>query len=219
MDDESTLISCEYQTLREELLQSKKYVFERPLLIITLSIALIQFLDKHLLGLILFTAVGLLTFNLWFTINRMVSITRISAYIQLVLEERKYGKWIGWESSLRQYRIWKQKHIKELNALLNSKIDKEAIPKAQGYYKTIYYMHVGVVSLSTIGSIANFVTSRSYVDLLYLILTALITILFLISAINSRPNKMIELIEKHRAIWQLVFEDIGSLAEKAESEF
>jgi hypothetical protein len=37
----------EFETLRNELLQGKRYVFERPILIITASLAFIQFVDKQ----------------------------------------------------------------------------------------------------------------------------------------------------------------------------
>ena len=38
--------AIEFQTLRNELLQGKKYVFERPLLIITATFAILNLIDK-----------------------------------------------------------------------------------------------------------------------------------------------------------------------------
>ena len=41
-------IEFEYESLRIELNKGKQYVFERPLLLITGSVALIQLIDKKL---------------------------------------------------------------------------------------------------------------------------------------------------------------------------
>ena len=199
------LITSEYETLREEILQSKKYVFERPLLIITLSLALIRFSDEPFLNLLLFTAVGLLTFNMWFTANRIKSITRISAYIQLELEERKHGKWIGWETCLREYRIITQHFNLKPDEALITKMKNYSIPKAQGYYNSIFYMHVFVVLFATIISIVISFNEMSALNFIYTILTLLLFILFVRIAILYNPNKMMKLIEEHRIIWEYVF--------------
>jgi len=107
----------EYETLRNELLQGKKYVFERPILIITGSFAIVQFIDKQYALYFPLVIIGLLFFNLWFTINGIDSMARIVGYIQLVLEDKDV-KWHGWETSLRNYRKWLKG-----NDFQNKKID------------------------------------------------------------------------------------------------
>ena len=98
--------SDEFKALRDELLQGQKYVFERPLLIITVSIAILNFIEEPYVTLLPPIVIGLLTFNLWFTVNRMRSLARIAAYIQLEIEEKAYRPWLGWETCLRYYRKW-----------------------------------------------------------------------------------------------------------------
>ncbi len=83
----------EYQTLRQELLESRKYVFERPLLILTAGAAGLNTLKSEYLPLLPVGLGILILFNLWFTINRLLSAARITSYIQLELEERCHGPW------------------------------------------------------------------------------------------------------------------------------
>jgi hypothetical protein len=78
--------SQEYNTLRQELLEAKRYVFERPLAIAAVAAIGLQSFEKpqHIA---LPFALSLLTlFNYWFTVNRLQSAARIVAYINLVLE-------------------------------------------------------------------------------------------------------------------------------------
>lgn len=67
----------EYGTLRNELLQNKQYVFERPLLIITAAgVAAIQLSDEPSVLLLPVLLIILLLINLWFTVNRLKSIAQ-----------------------------------------------------------------------------------------------------------------------------------------------
>ena len=73
----------EYDALRRELDEGKKYVFERPLLLITLGIASARFAEKeqYIIG-ISPMLIGLLFFNLWFTANRIQSMSRNITLLQ-----------------------------------------------------------------------------------------------------------------------------------------
>jgi hypothetical protein len=94
----------EYGILRNELLQNKQYVFERPLLIITAAgVAAVQLSDAPSVLLLPVLLIVLLLINLWFTVNRLKSIARIAAYIAVVLESAPKA-WIGWEGALRKHR-------------------------------------------------------------------------------------------------------------------
>lgn len=143
----------EYQTLREEILQGKKYVFERLLLIVTISVALIQFIDKPFMVYVPILLLPLLAFNLWFTVNRIKSIARIVAYIQLILEENNNIVWRGWETSLRLYRKWTKLNKDEIDKIIKGNIDQDAAPDAMGYYPVIFYLHIGIVLLTAIFSV------------------------------------------------------------------
>ena len=82
------MLELEYSSLREEMLQNKGYVFERPLLIITAAgIASIQLSGKPSVVLLPFLLVIILSINLWFTINRLESTARIASYISVALED------------------------------------------------------------------------------------------------------------------------------------
>ncbi len=195
-------IEKEYETLRSEILQSKKYVFERPILIITVSIALFKFIEEDYATYLPMVIIGLLFFNLWFTVNRILSISRIIAYIQLILENNSETNWFGWETSLRNYRKWTKR-----NPLIkNNVFDNEAIYDNLGYYPTIYIMHIIV---SCIAFIALLISSIEKLDTNISIIsfTFISLILFLVYSIRNRPNKLKPYIEKNRYIWQKVSEN------------
>jgi hypothetical protein len=193
----------EFETLRNELLQSKQYVFERPILIITASIAFIQFVDKQYAIYFPLIIIGLLSFNLWFTVNRMGSMARIIAYIQLVLENDK-SNWFGWETSLRNYRKWLKLNKMTVDQI---PIEEEAVYDNLGYYPTIFYMHIAVTILVflilAIYSINNF----EFQNITWSLLTFGLLVLFIGYAIKKRPKKTKPQIEKNRQLWKMVFND------------
>ena len=139
----------EYETLRSELLEGKKYVFERPILIITAALASIQLLDNEQIIYLPPVVIWLLSFNLWFSVNRMGSIARIAAYIQLVLENEQ-STWYGWETSLRKYRKW----LKEKNLNVKKiKINDDSVYDSLGYFPVIFHVHLFANWLSALLSI------------------------------------------------------------------
>jgi len=84
----------EYSFLREELDMNRRFVFERPLLIVGAALAAaVPLADKRAFFLLPLPFLAVLLFNLWFTINRLQSSARIIGYIQLVHEGEK--NWIG----------------------------------------------------------------------------------------------------------------------------
>ena len=56
-----------------------------------------------------------------------MSAARIIAYIQLELEERAIGKWVGWETCLRYYRKWLKTDPDEKVKDISEEIDKNAV--------------------------------------------------------------------------------------------
>ncbi len=65
-------IHDEYNTLREELLQAKKYIFERPLVIVALGVGGIKIVPGAYWALLPLVLSGVLLYNFWFTANRIV---------------------------------------------------------------------------------------------------------------------------------------------------
>lgn len=101
----------EYESLRQELLQREKFVFERFLaIILAYSAIYIKFYDNiTLLSIISSLFILALWLNHWNVQRSVVNNARIAAYIMLVLEPKKEEEWIGWENALKIYRENKEK--------------------------------------------------------------------------------------------------------------
>ena len=200
--------SIEAETLRAELLEGKKYVFERPLLIITATIALLNLPDKSFAPFIPLTTISLLMFNLWFTVNRLKSISRISAYIQIELEEKLYKPWLGWESSLRHYRKWMKLNKKTLKNILEKNIDEESIPDALGFYPTIYLMHIIMVIFSLYSSIWLIKSYPEFNSKFSNVISMLLFIPFCVISYHWRPSVLRNSIEEYRVIWIEIYKNL-----------
>lgn len=190
----------EYKALREELRESKRYVFERPLLAVAAIFAAAQFADKHQIALLPAIAISILTFNFWFTVNRLRSSTRIVAYIQVVLEDRNVKDFIGWENFLRHQRLWMKLNQKRLSEIFREKIREDAIPDALFYYPAIFKFHVLMVLASCAASIALLVKSKDLISIMSMIVAFSVAAYFFVSCMKSRPSKMKRLIEEYRVI-------------------
>jgi hypothetical protein len=92
----------EYETLRQELNENKKYVFERPLIIITAAFVALGSIPSEYLIFYPIVIIYLLLFNLSFTINRLNSSARIVAYIRLHIEKNASDNY-HWETFLGGY--------------------------------------------------------------------------------------------------------------------
>lgn len=201
----------EYNTLRSEVLQGRKYVFERPLLIVTMGLAALNFIDKNYVIYLPPMAVGLLMFNLWFTVNRLRSTTRIVAYIQVELEEKLWQPWLGWETALRHYRIWMKQHLENQQSLVSARLDLDNVPASSGYYPTIYIMHfVLIVAILIANLLACIFTPATATHLLFA-LTSMTTVTFAVYALGKwRPRFLQTMIEEDIIRWHLVFEHLSS---------
>ena len=198
-----SLIEVEHNTLRAELLQNKQYVFERPLLIVTAAgVAAVQLSGNPSVLLLPLLLIVLLLINLWFTVNRLKSIARISAYIEIILERAQH-KWIGWENSLRSHRMWTKRHNKqEQNEALSKHIKQDAIPDAMMFYGPLYLLHVVTVIVALAVSWLSLVSSSGYPTIVSFVLTLFAAILFIGYCLGPyHPKKMRDLIEVQRAIW------------------
>ena len=200
------LRSQEYSTLREELLQAKRYVFERPLLIVALGVGGLTTLEieySAALGLVL---ASLILFNFRFTVNRLMSAARIVAYVQLELEKGTTESWSGWESSLRYYRKWLKQDPAAAKAEVEAAMDKQAVPDAMLHYPPIYQLHMALMAAATVGSVAVTVVPPSIVNIICSVGVLALAANFGAASNRYRPSVISALIERNRVIWSRVFE-------------
>lgn len=193
----------EYETLREELSQSKRYVIERPLLIVAVGVAAMTTDVGSFREVIPVFLAGLLLFNFWFTANRLMSGARIVAYIQVVLESGDTAKWRGWETSLRKYRMWLKEDPIGRSELVNARLDQRAVPDALTYYAPIFQLHMVLAGLCLLAGalISDLETTIGLVSLGGLVVLAGA---FSYYGWMWRPSKMRSLIERNTVIWRLV---------------
>ena len=201
--------SEEYKFLRQEHENNRKFIFERPLLIVGATFAsAITISDRNLLVLLPIAYLALLYFNLWFTHNRVESSARIVSYLQIVHEGNSQIDWIGWENSLRLYRQWIYRATRDTK--MNPKSDIHQF-ESTAYYGPIFYFHifVGAILTSIIvvypGLLYRFAKGElNSFELLCLLLSILALFLFLIASIPHRPSIVRHQIELKRRIWQEV---------------
>lgn len=131
----------EHELLRAEMDLNRKYIFERPLLIvaggITAAATLRELVGFEVLPLVFIVLMG---FNLWFTHNRLQSNSRIIAYMQLVHTPEGIDLWRGWEAALREFRNTHRKRPHRRSAVDSSE---------NRFYGPILTFHVLAVVLTT----------------------------------------------------------------------
>jgi O-antigen ligase len=197
------MIIAEYNTLRAELIENTKYVFGRPLLIVTaIGIAFVQVSNKSSVIWFSFLLTFVLLINLWFTINRLRSIALIAAYIAVVLESCP-EKWIGWECSLRKYRMWKNLHNRQdAEKIISEHIDVAAISQGINFYYPLFIFHVVAVAVALAISIYTIIEENSLFCLLAFLANLITACIFAACCVGPyRPSKMRSVIERRHIIW------------------
>ncbi len=198
----------EYDALRGELLQNKKYVFERPLLIVTAAgVAAVQLSGNPSALLLPFLLIVVMLINLWFTANRLRSMARIAAYIDVVLEGNP-DVWIGWERSLRKHRIWTKQHTLEERRTALSRYKKdEAIPDAMMFYGPLLLLHVVTVIVALAISFLTLAAKSQLAEIVSFAATLVVAVVFAYFWLGPyRSRQMRDLIEIQRATWINVLE-------------
>jgi hypothetical protein len=201
------LMSAEYSSLRDELLRNKQYVFERPLVIVTVAgIASVQLSGEPSVVFLPLLLSTLLLSNLWFTVNRLRSTARIAAYVAVVLEPASDAEWIGWENSLRLYRIWRKTNTAEEQKSKTQKhINIKAIPDAMMFYPALWWLHVATASVALLVSICSVCKAVTALTLLAFVLTLLASGMIGWFGLGPyHPSKMRDLIEVDDAVWKVV---------------
>jgi hypothetical protein len=201
----------EFNALRQELDNTRQFVFERPLFIVTASAAAIALVDKPFFAGLPPVAVGLLLANLWFTVDRMQSLSRIAAYIEIELEpgseEKDYGKWVGWETCLRAFRSWIVENKENLDGIIAAESAKlDHFPVAAGYYPTILWMHVVASAVALLISLAYAVANHGAVEILAFFLTLALVLWLGDFGWRNRPEITGRCIGETRIIWEKVFQ-------------
>lgn len=204
--------SQEYQSLREEALETKRHIFERPLITVTAIFAAANFVDKYYLPFLPSVTISFLLFNFWFTVSRLKSSSRITAYIQVVLEEGSPTNWVGWETFLRFHRKWLKVTGKaKIKDIIKTKLDEDAVPDALFFYSPLFYFHV-IIAVVSVGASAAFTYGNpSMANLAAFIAAVIAGGYFLTYSLLHRPNKMRGLIEESRIICIEVLEYIKQI--------
>lgn len=212
MDDFSNIKLEEYKFLRQEHENNRRFVFERPLVIVVGMLGItagLQGTSNDLLGLLPLPFLAILWFNLWFTYNRLLSSARIVSYIQLV-HDKDGALWLGWESSLRKYREWiHKKNRKQVTDPGTGKSQADSMM----FYQPIYYFHVFMGVLTTALLLLQCgIFSRFFIDKIvttdkyWIIINIVALTIFLIAVTPYKPSKVRYQIERKLAIWIEVFE-------------
>jgi hypothetical protein len=208
-------IENEYESLRQEILQNKSYIFERPLLIVGAFVASVKQLSESDLAILLPPfLVFILIINFWFTANRLTSTARIVAYISVILESKNATIWIGWESALRKYRmLLTNNYPEDLEEKIKKHYDEYAVPDALMFYPPIYRFHLGIAIFMIIiymrlipkNLLSNLDRADYSISLIAMILLSVVLIYYFF--VRYPPSKMRNLIERERAIWMILQEE------------
>ena len=205
----------EHRKLLEEMGQNRKFVFERPLLIIGVGLAAFANLaDKTGLELVSIPFLGILLFNLWFTFNRLQSNARIIAYIHLVHDKGGELKWIGWESALRKYRDTIRRFKKEFEQFEYDRTNKKELGKYDntGFYKPIFAFHIFLAFIVVMIPLSQpsmtaalFSPGPQLLDVIFASVHIAGFLGFVWISYLFRPIKIKRSIEMKRVIWQCTF--------------
>ena len=146
---EMKMRELEYNTLRQELLENKKFMFERPIAIVVgLAVIYGKLPSGSLEPFFPLLLVVLLGFNLRFTFGRVQSITRIAGYLHVVLEGQYRIRWIGWENALWRHRAWATGPCREeRKRKLNELIGRRVVEVPLSDYNLLFWFHVIAIGL------------------------------------------------------------------------
>ena len=199
----------EYQSLRTEMQDNKKFVFERPFFIIgVVGIAGLKMEESPYFSLLPSFLIFLLGLNLAFTANRLLSNARIAGYLAAIVEPAI--DWIGWENALRCYRSWSNAQSELRKSIAAQKYhDRRAGIDRALYFLPLLMLHIVPVVFGLIVFCWNFyqrppVGVPRYITL---VLTIVAAVYFcVVSAFKFQPSKLSERLEIERSIWRAVYQ-------------
>lgn len=220
----------EHNYLRTEIETNKKFVFERALIIVGAALAA-MLLPQGLkvIPLLGIPVIGALSFNLWFTANRLKSNARIIAYIQLFHESIHPFSWIGWENALRLYRLWhKYENCEEEVEQARAEFAGITQWDNLSFYSPILTLHIAMaVAIAFLMSFIAWITApllTPFVELPQLFLhvaNGSALLIFIVWAFFFyKPNNLTYEIQKSLVIWKAVFKSYekGQLKEELKND-
>lgn len=199
----------EYKSLRDEARESRRYVFERPLVILAGMAAATQISNIRLAAVLILVAATLLRFNFTFTVNRVRSAARIVAYLQTSTEERR-GPGIGWESALCAYRFWYMENKQKCEHLEDKLKASDEIPDSTMFYPAVYYLHIAFMIYAFGGSI-YFARKDDFSPFLCAIgvLVACVAASLIKPAMHWTPRRGNILIQFYRIKWAQILDELS----------
>jgi hypothetical protein len=209
----------EYEALRTELNENRKYVFERPLVILTVTLIGFQNVDNPAYLLLLPSLmIFLLIFNLHFTSNRVNSSARIISYIRIFIEQDN-SKSFFWETFLSLYR--KSDKIIDIKSKENEwkQSDKSLRDKALRYYPIIFYFHVFIIiilfcieffeySYNSSLNNSNLIPEKQIIAIIPLVINIISLIYFIAIWKFSYPRKVNKIFFREGVIVQKIYNDL-----------
>jgi hypothetical protein len=236
----------EYKYLQQEHQKNKGYIFERPVLIISIITFAAQFLIQYhnpanvsvnlsehgqdilaspiMRPIMILALVFILIFNLAFISTRIKSDSRLVAYIQLFHEGDLVPYWLGWETSLRFYRKWRKDNSNNLKEKLEDKIDS-SLYHLGWFYPSIYFFHALFILGLLFLSLSLFAEISHIHQYFYVLFSIGLCIVIIFSQSNPwKPSRHYNLLDVERAIWFEVVNEyekeiISQLKKASDSNF
>ena len=200
-----TAMQSEQSYLRAELELNRKYMFERPLIILAGAFTAAATF-KDLLGYIGMPSlfIVLLAFNMWFTYNRAISNARIIAYLQYLHTPSNYERWIGWEAALRQHRVAEP-------SLRKRWTKKQLDHSANRFYTPLFVFHiVCVLSITSLLALQWLLAQKGNLalrppEMFAFALDSIALVAFAVLCISFRPTRIDAAIAFHYRVWEYIF--------------
>lgn len=183
----------EYDAIRCELRENKKFIFERAALIIVGILAIINHVNDPIIYIFLPTiAIGLLIYNLLLTTNRFISSAHMAAYIAQFHEGDLENYWFGWERYLYQYRRFNaDPEMKDVIEKIKKQFNDSKEPKSKYLfnYHRIFKFHVYCSAIFLILAGYNVWNNLSAGNLILIILSMLLIFLNIFLVIKYFSNR------------------------------
>lgn len=136
----------EYDAIRAELRENKKFIFERAAIAVIGIAALLKFTNEPIVFLLPTIAIGLIMYLLLFIANRFSSSAHMAAYISRYHEGDLREKWFGWENYLDRFRRFQNDSCAEtIKNKIKKNFDKQTKSKYLFNYDRIYKFHKYII--------------------------------------------------------------------------
>lgn len=208
----------EYQHLRQELVDNKKMVFERAIVIVAAGLAAgLVANEVEGIQLVGIPTIGAIGFSLWLTANRLESNSRIISYIQLFHENENKFQWVGWETALRLHRIWSKRNDSAQDKLLKYRNFNVEQYDNISFYRAIFVLHLFLAFVvAMIMSFISWTSGPPNTPLglvpIYVVpaINCALALFLSIWSYRYRPSMLQDRIEINRRVWLEVFKSYAA---------